>query len=63
MGEVKSLLMRSCPVCRVTMVRSESAWHCPACGSTILDVPAKPQQPHETAAPPRVGALRVNATA
>jgi hypothetical protein len=37
------------------MVRFESAWHCPACGSTILDAPAMPQpqrrdKPHETSA-------------
>jgi hypothetical protein len=51
------------------MVRSGSAWHCPACGSMVLDAPAKaePQRrerPHKTAAPARaVTMLRVNATA
>jgi len=69
MAEVKPLFMRSCPVCRVTMVRSGSAWHCPACGSMVLDAPAKaePQRrerPHKAAAPARaVTMLRVNATA
>jgi uncharacterized Zn finger protein (UPF0148 family) len=69
MAEVKPLSIRSCPLCRVTMVRFESAWHCPACGSTILDAPAKaepqrPERPHETAALSRaMTALRVNATA
>ncbi len=36
MGDVKPLSTRSCPVCRVAMVRSEIGWACPQCGSAII---------------------------
>jgi uncharacterized Zn finger protein (UPF0148 family) len=45
MGEVKPFTVRSCPVCRVAMVRSDSGWHCPQCGSVIVDVPPKAEAP------------------
>jgi len=41
MNKGKALLIRSCPVCRVTMVRTDFGWSCPQCGSAIVDAPAK----------------------
>jgi len=36
MGNKKPMLVRSCPVCRVAMMRIESGWECPQCGSSII---------------------------
>jgi ribosomal protein L37AE/L43A len=31
-----SMSVRSCPICRVGMVRTDAGWHCPQCGSAIV---------------------------
>jgi len=31
-----SMPVRSCPICRVGMVRTDTGWHCPQCGSVIV---------------------------
>jgi uncharacterized Zn finger protein (UPF0148 family) len=41
MNKGEALLIRSCPVCRVAMIRTESGWNCPQCGSAIVDAPVK----------------------
>jgi uncharacterized Zn finger protein (UPF0148 family) len=41
MNNGKALLIRSCPVCRVAMLRTDSGWSCPQCGSAIVDAPVK----------------------
>ncbi len=38
MSETKRLSVRSCPVCRVAMLRTDSGWSCPQCGSAIVDI-------------------------
>jgi predicted RNA-binding Zn-ribbon protein involved in translation (DUF1610 family) len=52
MRQERSLTVRSCPICRVAMGRTEVGWHCPQCGSVIVDVQAAkvPAQPREDAA-------------
>jgi hypothetical protein len=42
MKDRKPSPVRSCPVCRVAMVRVDTGWHCPACGSAIVNRPSAP---------------------
>jgi len=35
--EDNPLRVRPCPICRLAMLRDEAGWHCPQCGSAILD--------------------------
>jgi len=37
MREASPLTVRSCPICRMAMVRTDVGWHCPQCGSAIVD--------------------------
>jgi len=53
--ENKTLSTRSCPICRVAMVRDQDGWHCPQCGSVIVDakaVSARSESAGESAAVP-----------
>jgi uncharacterized Zn finger protein (UPF0148 family) len=37
MAEIGKLTVRSCPICRVAMVRGDIGWNCPQCGSAIIE--------------------------
>jgi uncharacterized Zn finger protein (UPF0148 family) len=49
MADHVRLLVRSCPVCGVAMLRFKGAWRCPQCGSTVIDVPMAEPMPTEPA--------------
>jgi ribosomal protein L37AE/L43A len=59
MNRAKPLTIRSCPVCRVAMLRSDAGWNCPRCDITIVEGSAKPDvEVHETCGEDRAaGAL------
>ena len=50
MSEIRPLTVRSCPICRVAMVRSDLGWSCPQCGSAIID-PSKGKASEREEAP------------
>jgi ribosomal protein S27AE len=58
MGEIKKFAVRSCPICRVAMVHADDGWHCPQCGSVIVDGPKSERRPREQAPEPAAHAAR-----
>lgn len=52
MRHTEKTSLRQCPICRVTMVRSEADWVCLQCGSSIgvakSDVPEHGAEPAKT---------------
>ncbi|MEJ2378197.1 MAG: hypothetical protein P8Y71_23380 [Pseudolabrys sp.] len=50
---IRRLTTRSCPICRVAMVHADEGWHCPQCGSAIIDSARSGRAPgEETEGPP-----------